>query len=66
MVYMAGVQPSVYDDLSIALFMSIYLTVMAAEKPQMKVHTERHLQELISDSELYGWPPVRSFHAVWL
>ena len=34
-------------------------------KPQVRVHMARHLQELMSDAELYGWPTARSFHAVW-
>ena len=25
-----------------------------------------HLEELMVDSELYGWPKVRAYHRVWL
>ena len=53
MVYMAEGQLAIYDDLSITLFVSVYLTVMAMEKAPVKAHMEQNLQELMSDAELY-------------
>ena len=56
----------VYDDLSIALFISGYLEVMDLEKPSLRQFMDSLLQELIADTELYGWKPVRAYHAIWL
>ena len=53
LVYKIHRQPAMYNELSINLFVSRYLTVMEAEK-------------LMMDAERYGWEPVRAFYAVWL
>ena len=52
-------------DISLALFVSGWLIAMEGEKPAVKSHMARHLQELIPDTELYGWDKARAFHAVW-
>ena len=40
--------------------------VMAAEKPSICLLMIQHLQDLMSDVELYGWELVKAFHAIWL
>ena len=47
-----------YDALAVLLFVSGYFAMMELEdsiKPLMACH----LQELMADTELYGWEPVR-------
>ena len=39
---------------------------MAAEKLFIRPLMIWHLQDLMSDVELYDWEPVRFVHAVWL
>ena len=39
---------------------------MEGEKEDIRSKLASHLQDLISDSELYGWFKVRVNHAVWL
>ena len=39
---------------------------MVAEKQSLWLLMTHHLQELMADAELYGWEPIRAFHAVWL
>ena len=59
-------KPAEYEGLSIPLFISGYLVVMVAEKRSIHHPMIQHLQDLMSDAELYGWEPVRAFHAIWL
>ena len=54
---MAG-NPGVDDHISLALFVSRYLIVMEGEKYVVKPHMARHLQELMADTNLYGWEKV--------
>ena len=39
---------------------------MATEKPSVHPNMVQHFQELMSNVEIYGWEPVRAFHALWL
>ena len=50
LVYMAAGQPAMYDELSIALFISGYLSVKQSIKPLIA----HHLEDLMADAELYG------------
>ena len=54
---MAG-KPAVYDDISLALFVSGYLIIMEGENQAVKSQVARHLQQLTADTELYGWDKV--------
>ena len=64
--YTTAGQAAVHDDIFIMLFISEYLAVIEAEKPAIYPVMTWHLQESMGDSELYGWEPVRAFHAIWL
>ena len=46
--------------------MSGYLGVMEKEEESIKPFMARHLQELMTDMELYSWESARVYHAVWL
>ena len=50
-------QPSVYDSISVPLFVSGYMQAMEAEKPSVRPYMANHLIELIGDAELYGGNP---------
>ena len=39
---------------------------MAIEKSSVHPLMAQHLQELMGDTELYGWEFVRAFHTIWL
>ena len=39
---------------------------MKGEESATKDKMATHLDELMQDSELYGWQKVRAFHSVWL
>ena len=58
--------PAIYEDVSVMLFISMYLVVMETVKPMVKLHMSKHLKELMADAEVYGCNPVRDYHAVWL
>ena len=59
-------QPATYVNLSIVMFVSGFPAMMEKENEAIQLLMARHLQELMADAELYGWDPVRSYHAVWL
>ena len=56
----------VYDKISLVLFVNSYMLVMEVENLAVRPHMVHHLQEVMSDTELYGWERVCVFHAVWL
>ena len=58
-------QSPVYSDMSIALFVSGYLVVVAIESTSVN-YMMVYLQEMMEDVELYGWQVVCEFHAAWL
>ena len=55
-----------YDNISIALFVSGYMLMMEAEKLAITPLMAQHIQERMGDAELYRWEPVHACHAVWL
>ena len=57
-IYSPSAQPTIYDQLSSIAFVNGYLTVMFREPPYVKALMLDHLQELMEDSEHYGWPVV--------
>ena len=65
-IYTAKRKPEEYRELTISLFVSGYLAVMVAEKTSVHSLMSQHLQDLVSDVELYGWEPVTAFQAIWL
>ena len=65
-VYTATCKPAEYEGISIPLFFSGDLAVISTEKPSIHYLMVQHLQDLMSNAELYGWKPVRAFLAIWL
>ena len=65
-VYTATGKPAEYTGISILVFISGYLTVMATEKLSFHPLMAQHLHDLMGDAELYGWELVRAFHSIWL
>ena len=59
-------QPAVYSELSVVLFVNGLLTVLAEESEYTNAHMLQHLQEIMEDSERYGWRSVWDYHAAWL
>ena len=55
-----------YEELSIPLVVQGYLIVMKAETVAVRAKMATHLQELMGDTEIYGWERVRAYHGVWL
>ena len=66
LVYMATDQPAVYKDLSVTLFVSGYLAIMEMVKRSINLIMVKHLKELMANVEVYGWTPMRVYHAVRL
>ena len=66
MVYNSQGQPAVYDDMSVALFINGYLTVLGEESDEVRGYMFTHLQEVMEDTDVYGWRCVRIYHAAWL
>ena len=65
-VYTSEGNPASYQDLTIPLFVQGYLIVMELEQGPVKKLMSTHLQDLMSDTQWYGWDKVRTFHGVWL
>ena len=49
--------------MSLALCVNGYLTVLAEEAEDKKPIFLQHFQELMEDSEIYGWKTVQDYHA---
>ena len=64
-IYTCTGQPAEYDQLSITIFVSGFLMVMILEKQSVRPYMLQHLQDLMADADLYGWEPIRAFHAIW-
>ena len=59
----AGKAPS-YGDMSLLLFVQGYSIVKKGVKEGVRTKMNSHLEELMGDTELYGWEIVRVYHAV--
>ena len=65
-VYTADGKPAVYGDLTLTAFVRGYLMVLGTENARIKAHMSQHLEDLMEDSDLYGWTKVWLFHSAWL
>ena len=54
------------QDISIPKFVHGDLILMEGEEMTIKERIASHLQELMSDAELYGWECTRAFHSILL
>ena len=61
-VYTSVNKPATYEDISIPLFVQGYIITMEGEEGPIRQKMATHLNELMSDAELYGW----AFHSIWL
>ena len=56
-----------YEELSIPLFVQVYLIiVMKSEKETVRAKMASHLEDLMGDVERYGWERFRAYRGVWL
>ena len=63
LVYVAEGKPAMYNKMTLPLFVSGYLTVVDIVRLRQKGIMLKHLKELTLDTELYGWKPIKSYHA---
>ena len=54
-------QTPVYSEMGRALFVNGFLTLLADEYENRKPVLLQHLQEIMEDSEIYGWRTVRDY-----
>ena len=66
MVYTSEGKPASYQELTIPIFVQGFLITMELEEGPVKKLLSKHLQNLMSDAQWYGWDKVRTFHGVWL
>ena len=66
LIYTAAGKPLAYEELSIPHFVQGHLIVMRGKKETITAKMASHLEELMGDSELYGWERVRAYDGVWL
>ena len=66
-LYSADGKLATYGNLTFTALVRGYLMVLDIE-PDTKTKglLSHHLEDLIEDSEQYGWPRVQAFHAAWL
>ena len=60
MVYTSTGQPAEYDQMSVTLFVSGILIVMAMDNKSTRPFMLQYLQEPMEDRELYGWEPIQT------
>ena len=65
-VYTVGGQPTMYEQLSMPLFVTVYLAVVYTVKSGFKEAMLKHLQKLMANATTYRWELVYSNHIVWL
>ena len=65
-LYSASGKPAAYDELTMAAFVCGYLIVVILEDIQVKAQITQHLEELMEDTDLYGWERVCHMHSAWL
>ena len=60
-VFTADGKPTVYEDLTLMAFVWRYLMVFSMKMDtRVKAHMPQHLEELMEDTDLYGWTRVLS------
>ena len=66
-IYGADGHPATYKDLRVSSFARGYLIVLNDVKVgEVKHCMVLHLEELIEDTNIYGWEKVKAFYAAWL
>ena len=65
-VYTFAGKPATYQDFLIPLFVQGYLIVIDAWEWLIKKKMVTHLQDLMSDTQLYGLERAKTIHGVWL
>ena len=46
-------------------FVNGYLTIMSLQKDAPRIKMAAHLQDMMEDGEIFGWPLVKVYHVVW-
>ena len=65
-VYTMAWKPAAYQDMSLALFVQGYMIIMKDEEWAIKERMPTHLDDFMSNAELYSWECTKAFHGVWL
>ena len=67
LMYTAGGQPAIYEELLLPLFVTGYLSILVTVKAGQKEVMLKHLRELMMDvKKSYGWKPIQAYHSQWL
>ena len=64
MVYASAGQPTVYEEMSVTVFVSGFLMVMVRGKDDIKPYMLQHLQKVMEDTKSYDWEPIQAYHTV--
>ena len=64
-VYTLEGKPAAYQDISVPLFVPGYLITMDSQDTTTKHRMVEHLQDLMSDAEMYGWDRTKAFNGLW-
>ena len=59
-------KPSEYESMWSLAFVEGYMTIMDMHPYPIRKHMWAHPRDLMHDGQHFGWPIVRTFHAVWL
>ena len=64
-VYTSDGKPAAYQDFSVPLFVQGYLITMGNQDNSVKHRMAEHLNDLISDTEMYGWDRAYAFQNLY-
>ena len=60
-------RPATYKELTVSSSVRGYLMVLKdVQASQVKDRMVLHLEELMEDTDIYGWEKVNSFNAAWM
>ena len=62
LVFTPDGQPATYQSLFYMAFVNEYLSIMAQQTNIIRNEMVTHLQELMGDGEIFGWPVVQAYH----
>ena len=65
-VYNCDDKRASYQDISVPQFVYGYMIVINTEEAGIKAKMYTHLNDLMSNAQLYGWKRTWNFHWVWL
>ena len=66
LVFILEGRNATYKSLSAMAFAKGYLTIMSLRTDSLRDKMAVHLEEIMENGEILGWPMVRAYHTVWL